>query len=177
MYDLKTPARQIYLPLLVMLLLTVLVGATAFQLSDNWQKLSTSVSRHMVQTMLLSNIRWGLYQVKTDLPNDEGMARQRWEVVKTQVGILQGDNIPSEVITLLRSFMANDRNIHNIDYILRSEALNLQLEEVQADLDNLQNYARFVLTSVTVSMIVLGLVLTGITAHDLDHRQPQTRLP
>jgi signal transduction histidine kinase len=164
----RNTLNQIILPpLIVMLLLTLLVGITAFQLTDTWRHSAQNTVRDAVHAVVLTNIRWELSQAESVLKTNPEETRQRWQEARQQVNMLAETSPNSPELLLLKNFIANDRNIHNIRSLLKQPFLSPKLAETRRELEELQQYSRFVTAAVTVSMLFLGTLLTAITAKDL----------
>jgi signal transduction histidine kinase len=164
----RNPLNQIILPpLIVMLLLTLLVGITAFQLTDTWRHSAQNTVRDAVHAVVLTNIRWELSQADSALQTNPEEARLRWQEARQQVNMLAESSPNSPELLLLKNFIANDRNMHNIRSLLQQSFLNPKLAETRQELEALQQYSRFVTAAVTTSMLFLGTLLTSITAKDL----------
>jgi signal transduction histidine kinase len=164
----RNPLNQIILPpLIVMLLLTLLVGITAFQLTDTWRHSAQNTVRDAVHAVVLTNIRWELSQADSALQTNPEEARLRWQEARQQVNMLAESSPNSPELLLLKNFIANDHNMHNIRSLLQQSFLNPKLAETRQELEALQQYSRFVTAAVTTSMLFLGTLLTSITAKDL----------
>lgn len=159
--------RVILPPLLVMLLLTLLVGLTAYQLTDTWRQTSQKTVDMAVQSVVLTNIRWELYQASTLLESQPEAAHRNWNEVKEQINLLSRTHPNTPDLMLLKTFTANDNNIRNIPSILEKPFLNARLNETQDSLEQLQDYSRFVTSAINLSMLLLGGFLIMITAKDL----------
>ncbi len=170
MKSLKTAPELVLFPLLVMLLLTVLVGITAYEVTNTWQQSAEKTTRKTVQAVMLTNIRWGLYRVQNELKTNPGnlnAAKGQWGEIRQQVNLL-AEAAPSEAtVQLLRTFMSKPENIRKIETILDNEFFNTKLTETHAELKTLQQHSHFITTAVTLCMLTLGGVLIGITAWDL----------
>lgn len=161
--------QRIVVPLLVMLLLTVLMGGTAYQLIQNWETASVRVNRQMAEAVILNDIRIELLEARNALnTNRPEAAGNHWRQAKNQFRLLSGSRMEHQALVALDSFFRRDQNIQNIDLVIDQNVFRAQLKKTEAGLDDLQRYSRYVTISVTASMIILGLVLMVITAWDLN---------
>lgn len=168
-------ARSLILaPLLVMVLLTFLVGGTAYQQTLSWKNGVDRVANNISQLVILNNIHWGLRKVQRELPEHPQQAETTWQEMRQEVVVLlklqqydKNDQLES-VSRALQSILTTEHPNQAILKALRqSDFLSLNLEQVD-QLKTLQTDAERVTRLVTLSMIILGLVLTGLTAYDLD---------
>ncbi|WP_373532469.1 sensor histidine kinase [Vampirovibrio sp.] len=162
-------------PLLVMVLLTFLIGGTAYQQTLRWKNEVVRVSDNVSQVVILSNIRWGLKKVQQELAENPEQAQADWNEIYRQTRLIaaiqnkKSDEQGKQALSpLLQSILNNKQpNLLLVKGLSQSDFFSFSLDELN-DLSNLQNQAQHVTQWVTISMIVLGLVLTGITAYDLD---------
>lgn len=162
------PRRVILVPLLVMMLLTLLVGGTAFQQTRNWELAVRKVTRNVSELLIINNIRWNLQKVEQNRADHPEQAQATWQEVRQQVFVLaelhDKERLPDVFDTIRRSGSPpSDLNV-----LLNSSVFTLNLQQIDAELKDLQSYAQYVTGTVTLSMLILGLLLTGITAYDLD---------
>ena len=151
--------------MMTMLLLTMLVGGTAYSLSKNSQSATTSVIRHATEAVLINNIRWHLIQVRDAA--DTATAKTQWQEAQQEVTLLQKLNPRSDIAQQLHQLTAVEKNRQHLAPILASPLFSLKLDRIDEELDLVQQYTRQVTTIVTFSMFFLGLLLMGITARDL----------
>jgi signal transduction histidine kinase len=155
-------ARNLILaPLLVMILLTFLVGGT--RTANNINKL-----------VILNNIQWGLRKIQRDLPIDPQQAETTWHELQREVVVLSrlNQNEPSAMqeplsVPLQTLLQTPHPTPANIQALLQSDFFSLSLEQVD-QLKNLQQEAERVTRLVTLSMLILGLVLTLVTVYEVD---------
>ncbi len=161
--------RVILAPLLVMMLLTVLVGGTAVQQTRNWERAVGRVTRNVSELLIVNNIRWGLKQIEQDREDgNQTKVQSTWQEVRQQVFVLGKLMDDEQLPAVLRQIASTPTPPENLQPLLASPLFKLNLNRIDAELQELQGYAQYVTGSVTVSMIILGLLLTGITAYDLD---------
>lgn len=167
--------NQILAPLLVMILLTFLVGGTAYQQILTWESGVARVADHVSELVILNNIHWGLRKVQRELTTDPEQAQESWTELQKESRILTAlppftieKADPHSQAALLSSALENPQpNPAQLKILLNSDFLNLNLDIVK-QLHTLEADAESVTRLVTVSMVALGLVLTAITATDLD---------
>ena len=160
--------HSILAPLAVMLMLTVVVGYTAYQMTVHWEASLQESSGRLVRAQILNNIQWQLRQV--DLAQQEGNddeAKRIWADVQEQVGYLDNENSLLGVPQSLEYFVNDEKNRQRIPIILKERYFHYNLNQLQDSMTELQRNARRVTLMITVSMAVLGLLLMGITAWDL----------
>lgn len=166
---------QILAPLLVMILLTFLVGGTAYQQILNWEKGVGRVANHVSELVILNNIHWGLRKVQRELVENPEQAQLTWLELQKESRMLTTLPVSTNEktsatpqATLLYAALANEQpQPKQIQALLNSDFLTLNLDIVK-QLNTLEADAESVTRLVTVSMIILGLVLTALTATDLD---------
>ncbi len=173
-------ARSLILaPLLVMVLLTFLVGGTAYQQTQKWEQGVTVAANNISQLVILNNIQWGLRKIQTDLIENPRQATETWHELQREVLVLSklqqqdGDSFDTVYPASLQLILQTPKPSPTaISVLLKGHFLSLSLDQVD-QLKALQQDAEHVTQLVTLSMIILGLVLTGITAYDLDQRFQQ----
>jgi signal transduction histidine kinase len=163
----KTVLQTILYPLLVMLLLTLLVGLTAYQVTDNWRQSAEKTTQSAAQAVLLTNIRWSLERVRGDLNQHPQQALKTWRAVQQQANMLAQSNPNEAEFHVLQAFMAKDENMARVDMLLGRDFLNVRLDRIRENLQVLGVNSQFVTIMVTVCMLGLGVVLMTITARDL----------
>jgi two-component system sensor histidine kinase DegS len=163
----RNSIQMILYPLGVMLLLTVLVGTTAFQVANTWRQTALNVAQHATQAVLLTNIRWTLEKVRREAVENPETAMTTWHSVQEQVNLLAQSSPERADFRLLQTYVAKDDNMRQANLLLKRDILNVRLAEVRDELDGLGAYSQFVTVAVTVAMLGLGGILMGITALDL----------
>ena len=82
-------ARSLILtPLLVMVLLTFLVGGTAYQQTQKWEQGVTVAANNISQLVILNNIQWGLRKIQKDLAENPAQATETWHELQREVLVL-----------------------------------------------------------------------------------------
>lgn len=161
-------------PLLVMVLLTFLVGGTAYQQTVAWEAEVSKVVSNVSRIVILGNIRWGIRKIEREQLEHPEQAQSDWSEIYREALLLS--EIERKLETPERSALSPTlQSILNnpnptpkvISGLAQSDFFAFGLEQL-GDLQSLQAEAKRVTQWVTISMIVLGLVLTGITAYDLD---------
>ncbi len=157
-----------------MVLLTFLVGGTAYQQILGWKNEVNRVTHKVSQVVILSNVRWGIKKVQRELPENPEQAQTDWHEIYRQAMMLsdvaqKSDPANSATFSpLLQSILANPTPTATLlDSLSQNELFTLKLESLN-ELRDLQDQAQQVTQWVTLSMIVLGLILTAMTAYDLD---------
>lgn len=168
MKPLKSAAQTILFPLTVMLLLTLLVGLTTYEVTLSWQQSAEKSAQNAVGAVMLTNIRWELSQAQQELATQPQAARHRWEQVRQQVNLLAQLKSNEPNIMMLQGFMAKPTNLQHIDSVLTQDFLNIKLSETETNLNRMREHSHFVTTTVILCMLALGGVLMGITAWDLN---------
>ncbi len=166
--------HSILAPLLVMVLLTFLVGGTAYQQTLGWKQEVSRVTNNVSQLVILSNIRWGIKKIQRELPKAPEQAQADWNEIYRQALLLADIEQKTEPAKtessspLVQTILQNPRPTQTlVNELSQNEFFTLNLEPLN-DLSDLQTQAQQVTQWVTLSMIVLGLILTGITAFDLE---------
>jgi two-component sensor histidine kinase len=161
-------------PLLVMVLLTFLIGGTAYQQTMGWKNEVTRVSNNVSEVVILSNIRWGVKKIQQELVDNPKQAQTDWDEIYRQTQLLadiqrkQQAQGGQAISPLLHSILVNKQpNLPLIKGLAQNDFFSFNLNQLN-ELNHLQSKAQQVTQWVTLSMIVLGLVLTGLTAYDLD---------
>lgn len=159
---------------MVMVLLTFLIGGTAYQQTLGWKNEVTRVSNNVSEVVILSNIRWGLKKIQQELANNPEQAQTDWDEIYRQTQLLADIQRKQEarggqtLSPLLQNILKNKQpNWPLVKGLAQNDFFSFNLNQLN-ELNNLQSKAQQVTQWVTLSMIVLGLVLTGITAYDLD---------
>lgn len=168
-------ARNLILaPLLVMVLLTFLVGGTAYQQTLNWEAGVTKTANNISKLVILNNIHWGLRKIQRDLPVDPQQAETTWHELQREVFVLiklqeQDPTAFDEPLSVPLQTLLKTKHPTpaNIQALLKSDLFSLSLVQVD-QLKNLQQEAERVTSLVTLSMLILGLVLTLMTAYEVD---------
>lgn len=157
-----------------MVLLTFLVGGTAYQQAVGWKQEVNRVTSKVSQLVILSNIRWGIKKVQRELPENPEQAQTDWNELYRQALMLaeveeKSDSGSSATVSpLLQSILANPApSATLLGSLSQNELFTLKLESLN-ELGALQDQAQQVTQQITLSMVVLGLILTAITAFDLD---------
>lgn len=175
--------RIVLLPLLVMLLLTILIGGTAYQQTSRWEHGVQEVSTNITQLLIRSYIQNELRTIQQELKQRPEQSLKNWQEVQQASRILSemlqknkdanpGYTDISQSTPVLPSSLqmivnTSTPNTHKIDTILKSHYFQISLSEL-GELQTLQSSSRQVTIMVTLSMLVLGLLLTLVTARDLD---------
>lgn len=157
-----------------MVLLTFLVGGTAYQQTVAWETGVRKVIGNVSRIVILSNMRWGIRKIQREQAQNPEQAQTDWDEIYREALILseleqqENPETGKPVSPLLQSILKNPTLSPNlIDSLSQSEFFSFGLEQL-GDLQTLQAEAQRVTQWVTISMIILGLVLTGITAYDLE---------
>ncbi len=167
-FPLKSPIQSIIAPLLVMLMLTVLVGYSAYQMTLRWEQAINSISGSMVRAQILNNIQWQLRQTHTALINgNPEEARHLWGELKARVAFMSANYHTISIPRSLNVFLSDDENLRQIPAILQEDYFRYNLDQMQSHLTELQQNSRNITLIMTSSMALLGLLLMGITAVDL----------
>ena len=149
-------------PLAVMLLLTVIMGFSAYQLTQGWDNAINGLSSQVTDAVILNNIRWELAQAaQANTPKE---ALHSWHQAQGELMVMPVGRRPQVLVDLLR----DDRNLSHVSAYLTLDVFHLNLEEVLTGLNAAQRYAQDANLMTTVSMVVLGLVLLFITVRDLN---------
>jgi signal transduction histidine kinase len=161
-------------PLLVMVLLTFLVGGTAYQQTLHWESAVTRASNDISQLVILNNIRWGLDRVARDLADHSEQAQDTWQELQHEVWVLmklQQDNASAQDESISAPLRAILQMPHpteaSLRVLRRNNFFSPSLDQVD-QLKALQHEAEWVTRLITVSMVILGLVLAGLTVYDVD---------
>ncbi len=171
----QNPKSLILAPLLVMVLLTFLVGGTAYQQTLNWESGINRIVSNVSRVVILGNIRWGLRKIQNELPTQPDQAKADWNEIHREALVLADldtkadpENTARPLSPLIQSILHNPTpSPLLINGLLQSDFFFFSLDQID-ELNQLQAEARHVTQWVTVSMIILGLLLTGITAYDLE---------
>jgi len=166
---------QILAPLLVMILLTLLVGGTAYQQIRTWEMGIRRVTNHISELVIVNNIHWGLRKVQRELRENPEQAQATWQDLQKESQMLaalppSSEENPGAIAktTLIETTLEQpEPNLAEIQFLLNNPSLSLDMDAVK-QLNQLEQDAEFVTRVVTMSMLVLGLVLTAITARDLE---------
>lgn len=174
---------MILAPLLVMVLLTMLVGATAYQQAQSWESNTSRTLNQVSRLIILNNIRWGLRKTEQERFTNPVMANNTWKEIQHEILMLKSlpdqessqAGMQNDPLTLypilshqLEMILASPQsNSLLIKAFLENDVFSFGLEQVN-QLKQVQAGAQMVTFSVTASMIFLGLLLTGMTAYDLD---------
>lgn len=169
-------ARNLILaPLLVMVLLTLLVGSTAYQQTLNWENGLTQAALDISRSVILNNIHWRLQRIERDLSEHPDQAETTWKEVQREVLVLDkiqhqdataGQEQPLSVPfkAILQMPAPTKGNLHAL---LQSDSFSPNLDQVDR-LKDLQQKAEWMTKLITASMVFLGLVLAALTVYDLD---------
>jgi signal transduction histidine kinase len=169
-------ARNLILaPLLVMVLLTLLVGGTAYQQTLDWEKGVSRAANDISKLIILSNIHWGLRQIEQDLAEHPEQAQLTWRELQREVLMLvklqHQDNMTEQEQPLSVPFKAilkmQKPTKANLHALLQGDFFYPNLDQVDR-LKALQQTAGWMTTLITASMVFLGLILATLTVYDLD---------
>ena len=166
---------HIVAPLLVMILLTLLVGGSAYQQIKTWENGIKRVTSHISELVILNHMHWGLRKVLHELTDSPEQAQANWQELQKESRMLAtlstSANDQPELSTqtaLISSVLKHPQpQAAQIRSLLKNDALAFNLDVVK-QLNALEQDAEFVTRTITLSMIILGLVLTTITARDLE---------
>lgn len=157
-----------------MVLLTFLVGGTAYQQTVAWEAELGKVINNVSRIVILGNIRWGIRKIEREQAEHPEQAQADWNEIYREALLLsemereQGATRQNALSPTLQSILGHPNPTPElISGLAQSDFFSFGLEQL-GDLKGLQAEAQRVTQWVTVSMIVLGLVLTGITAYDLE---------
>lgn len=167
-------SRLVILPLLVMVLLTFLVGGTAYQQTQSWKNEMGRVVNDVSRAVILSNIRWGLRKIQRERAEYPETAQKDWLAIQKQLVVLNKLSGSSHraSVDLSSTYLQGVLKTENpspllINALLQSDFFSFDLDQVDA-LKRLQTQAQTVTQTVTLSMIALGLVLAALTVYDLE---------
>lgn len=167
--------NHIVAPLLVMLLLTLLVGGSAYQQIRTWENGIKRVTSHISELVILNHIHWGLRKLQHELIDNPEQAQANWQELQkesqTLATLTASTNDQPELMTqttLIFSVLKHPQpQLAQIQFLLKNDSPAFNLDVVK-QLNALEQDAEFVTRTITLSMIILGLVLTAITARDLE---------
>jgi signal transduction histidine kinase len=162
-----TVYKQIIPPLLAMMVLTLVVVWTVYQVTGTWEQEFRKMNAQLTQTLILNNLRWKLVKIQEKVETEPEQAQADWDQLKSQVRTLSKLPERPKQTERLSVFLSRDENLQHIPLILNQDFLRLNLDETQRKLTALQEYTGFVTQGVTVSMLALGLILMALTALDL----------
>jgi|GEM_PF-2147561 len=161
-------------PLVVMLLLTLILGITTYQLTSRWERSAIHVTQDATQAVLLANARADLQKIRDEWPKNPELARAHWRALRQQVHLLwsaaQIEPDSGNVGTLHKILAITDRedNLSRLDSLLQRESLNISLLQFSQKFESLTDYTSFVTIAVTSFMIGLGTILMVLTARNLN---------
>ncbi len=162
--------QSIVVPLAVMVMLTLLVGYTAYQVTQTWEQAINKLTTELVQSQILNNIHSQLLQShQAQQQGHMEKAVELWGTAKQQVDFLNRNN-PSNTLVApisLSLFLSKPNNIHHIPIILKESYFHANLKKQQTALIELQKNSRRITLLTTASMVILGLLLISATALDL----------
>jgi len=167
--------NQILVPLLVMVLMTLLVGGTAYQQIATWEEGIKKVANHISEMVILNNIQAGLRQVRHELTANPQQAQVTWRELQQESRMLAAltmasSDEPHPVIKASMLYTALEKpkpSLKQVKLLLKNDFLALNLDLVK-QLKALGKDAERVTWLITCSMLVLGVLLTLITARDLE---------
>jgi signal transduction histidine kinase len=167
--------NQILAPLLVMVLMTLLVGGTAYQQIATWEDGIKKVANHISEMVILNNIQAGLRQVKHELTTNPEQAQLTWQELQQESRMLAtlgraSSDEPHPVIKASMLYTALEQpkpTSKQVKLLLKNDFLALNLDIVK-QLKVLGKDAERVTWLITCSMLALGVLLTLITARDLE---------
>lgn len=159
--------KQIFPPLVAMLILTGLVAATVNQVTETWENEIRKLNSYVNQTLFFNNVRLSLARIDKIKQSSPSKAKIGWESLKYQVKIFvsQPDSIPE--MAAIYAFLSTDENIDEIETVFNTPSLQLQPSEIQNKLYILQQYSSLVTQGVTISLLALGVILMVVTTLDL----------
>lgn len=157
-----------------MVLLTFLVGGTAYQQTVAWETGVHKVIGNVSRIVILSNMRWGIRKIQREQTQNPEQAQTDWNelyreaLMLTEIEQQENPETAKPVSPILQSILKNPTpSPALIESLNQSDFFSFGLDQL-GDLKTLQVEAKRVTQWVTISMIILGLVLTGITAYDLE---------
>ncbi len=161
--------QSIVVPLAVMVMLTVLVGYTAYQMTQNWEQAINKMTGELVQTQILNNIHSQLLQSHQALQRGHvDKAEALWHIARSQIGFMKRNASSVASVPMdLYLFLNRPENIHQIPLILKKDYFKYNIEKQQDTLMALHQNSRQITLLVTASMVILGLLLISVTALDL----------
>jgi signal transduction histidine kinase len=167
--------NQILAPLLVMVLMTLLVGGTAYQQIATWEEGIKKVANHISEMVILNNIQAGLRQVRHELTANPEQALVTWRELQQESRMLAALSMassdePHPVIKASMLYTALEQpkpSSKQVKLLLKNDFLALNLDIVK-QLNALGRDAERVTWLITCSMLVLGVLLTLITARDFE---------
>ncbi|MBK8190856.1 MAG: hypothetical protein IPK79_10450 [Vampirovibrionales bacterium] len=158
-------ARTILAPLLVMLMLTVVVGYSAYEMTQRWGAAIQGTTLGLARAQALNNIQWQLRQAQAAINSHrDDEARAYWAETQKQVASMSGTLTLPKALTL---FMNDPENMGRINAMLQADFFQFNPERTQQTLVDVQRTSGSVTLMITISMAVLGLLLMGVTAVDL----------
>ena len=161
-------------PLVVMLLLTLILGITTYQLTSRWERSAIHVTQDATQAVLLANARADLQKIRDEWPKSPELARTHWRELRQQVRLLwsaaQVEPDSGNVTTLhkLLAITEREENLSRLDSLLQRESLSISLLQFSQQFKSLTEYTSFVTIAVTTFMIGLGTILMVLTARNLN---------
>lgn len=166
-------SRQIIIPLSVMVLLTVIIGFSMLQLIRPWEKAVENVNQHFAEAVILNQIRTDLTVIEQGL-EEKTLANEmlvlRWEKLSEKVAVF--NQMAPDNNLVLPSFAPDSEPSTQfydaVNALLKRDFFRHKLQQTQAEMSDLLEYTRFVTMMVTLSMVVLGGVLMGLTANRLN---------
>ncbi|HEY9744885.1 MAG TPA: sensor histidine kinase [Oculatellaceae cyanobacterium] len=166
--------KNILPPLIVMWLLTALVGMTAYEQGLRWQTGVREAIENVSAILIRSNIRNELRVVQQNLDQDPEKTRSSWQAIRKQSLMLQrmkqqaGEAAEPGFELFVQVIEQTDLPKRElVDTLLASPYLQSSLNGLD-ELKALQASTQQVILMVVFSMLALGLLLTLVTARDLD---------
>lgn len=164
-------SKQIMIPMAVMLLLTVLVGFSMLQLIRPWENAVGNINRHFTEVVILNQIRSDLSVIEQDLAeqklNQDALSR-RWQLVSDKVSLLNRMSPENAFALPVMTVEPTQAFQNSVNVLLKRDFFKYKLQQTQAEMSDLLDYTRFVTTMLTISMVILGGVLMGVTANRLN---------
>ncbi|MBX2861459.1 MAG: hypothetical protein KTR14_09490 [Vampirovibrio sp.] len=156
-------------PLAVMVLLTVIAGFSSYQLSRTWETAASEVNNTLVRQLILNNIRLGLQQTRRELETGQVQkARQTWQTTRQQLMLASSSPGKLQIPDTLKAFLSEDENIANTSLVLVQPFFDVDIDATRETLKRFQLYTRSTSIAMALSMLLLGITLTVITARDLN---------
>lgn len=166
---------HIVAPLLVMILLTLIVGGSAYQQIKTWEDGIKRATNHISELVILNHLHWGLRKIQRELVENPEQAQLNWQELQKESQMLSGllasahdqPELSSQSALIFSALNYPQPQPSQIRLLLKNDSPTFNLDVVK-QLNDLEHDAEFVTRTVTLSMFILGLVLTAITARDLE---------
>lgn len=165
-------------PLAVMLFLTILMGASTYQLTQRWETATNNLTEQLSSTVILNNLRQDLIRIES-APTPQ-QAEATWKTTQSQVQLLATldvDRKTANVLKLLQAKLFDKGKLNKalLNHALREDFFGQQLNKSQKKLADLKTETQQIISMMTAVMTVLGLILMATTAKDITRLFRQLR--